>query len=583
MRYPTIATLAGLALAALAACTDAASRLAAPPASSESQFAVAGDSPSLTKSGQGGSQNGDDEDKDRDNEKGWKGRDRDDDGDDDYGGHGPKDKITICHAAGRAGTTKYVEITVSRNASYAHLDEHGTPRAGHEEDYYAEEGRGCNGRGTIKKTLVEVKTSGPNGSMPDDPTWHAGGAVTIPAGETRWLYYRIDYSLPSGTYGTITEDKAAVCATAGAGFNCSFNTGNKYSWSVKGSGSLIVQIDLTNKSVCGSRTFVNTAKLTPKNGSPISASASTPLTLTCATPIKFIKKLVSVMKEGPGGPGTMMPDPAWSMGSSLVVIPLGETRWLDYALEYTLPNGVTGTISEDTQAVCATLGTFRLQCTFSLPLTPDGVFTWPPVTGSGTTDVMVDLGGGGAGSCGDHVFKNTAKLTPSVGSPVFASHEITVRVVCPPAPPTFTKTLVSVMKAGATPGSMIPDPSWTPGSSLVVIPIGETRWLDYELSYSLPAGVTGTISEDTRAVCGTLGTFRLQCTFGLPLTPDGVFTWPPVTGTGVTPVMIDLGGGGAGSCGDKVFTNTAKLTLSSGGTPLTAAKAITVRVVCPNP
>jgi hypothetical protein len=47
--------------------------------------------------------------------------------------------------------------------------------------------------------------------------------------------------------------------------------------------------------------------------------------------------------------------------------------------------------------------------------------------------------------------------------------------------------------------------------------------------------------------------------------------------------MIDLGGGGAGSCGDKVFTNTAKLTLSSGGTPLTAAKAITVRVVCPNP
>ena len=50
----------------------------------------------------------------------------------------PADKVTICHAAGQAGTTKFVEITASRNAIYGqagHFYEDGTPRAGHEDDY----------------------------------------------------------------------------------------------------------------------------------------------------------------------------------------------------------------------------------------------------------------------------------------------------------------------------------------------------------------------------------------------------------------------------------------------------------------
>lgn len=48
------------------------------------------------------------------------------------------DKVTICHAAGLAGTTKYVTLTIGRPAVYGpagHFYENGTPRAGHEQDY----------------------------------------------------------------------------------------------------------------------------------------------------------------------------------------------------------------------------------------------------------------------------------------------------------------------------------------------------------------------------------------------------------------------------------------------------------------
>lgn len=51
-------------------------------------------------------------------------------------------KVTICHAAGKAGTTKYVTLTISENAVYGrngnagHFSENGTPAAGHEDDYF---------------------------------------------------------------------------------------------------------------------------------------------------------------------------------------------------------------------------------------------------------------------------------------------------------------------------------------------------------------------------------------------------------------------------------------------------------------
>ena len=47
-------------------------------------------------------------------------------------------KITICHAAGRDGTTHYRTLDISYNAVYGpggHFNENGTPRAGHENDH----------------------------------------------------------------------------------------------------------------------------------------------------------------------------------------------------------------------------------------------------------------------------------------------------------------------------------------------------------------------------------------------------------------------------------------------------------------
>ena len=55
---------------------------------------------------------------------------------------GGNEKVTICHAAGRVGTTKYVTLTISKNAVYGangnagHFSENGTPLAGHEQDYF---------------------------------------------------------------------------------------------------------------------------------------------------------------------------------------------------------------------------------------------------------------------------------------------------------------------------------------------------------------------------------------------------------------------------------------------------------------
>jgi len=53
-------------------------------------------------------------------------------------------KVTICHAAGLAGTTKYVSITLSANGLNGHFGNNGTTKAGHELDFIASEERPCN-------------------------------------------------------------------------------------------------------------------------------------------------------------------------------------------------------------------------------------------------------------------------------------------------------------------------------------------------------------------------------------------------------------------------------------------------------
>lgn len=54
------------------------------------------------------------------------------------GSGGPPQMVTICHAAGQAGTTKFVTLTIPYNAAFGqagHFGENGTPNAGHEQDY----------------------------------------------------------------------------------------------------------------------------------------------------------------------------------------------------------------------------------------------------------------------------------------------------------------------------------------------------------------------------------------------------------------------------------------------------------------
>ncbi len=50
----------------------------------------------------------------------------------------PRGKVTICHAVGKAGATRFVEITVAFNAAFGrggHFNANGTGRAGHDQDF----------------------------------------------------------------------------------------------------------------------------------------------------------------------------------------------------------------------------------------------------------------------------------------------------------------------------------------------------------------------------------------------------------------------------------------------------------------
>ena len=211
--------------------------------------------------------------------------------------------------------------------------------------------------------------------------------------------------------------------------------------------------------------------------------------------------------------------------------------------------------------------------------------SFAPVAGTTPTTVVLAVLVKGGPGYNVYDYSSSPRLSDGgLVSPVNGGGipQISHYVVCigstPPA--TLTKDLVDVMTHGDFPGSMIADPVWLADKSVVVIPIGEIRWLDFELKYTLPAGVTGTITESSTEVCGSLGTFLLQCSFNVAPTPNGVYSWPVSGPSGSQLVMIDLGGGGGGSCGERKFINTARLTTSTGAV-IVATKEILVRVVCP--
>jgi hypothetical protein len=48
------------------------------------------------------------------------------------------DQVTLCHYNGQAGSDSYNTLTLPPNAASGHIDENGTPTAGHENDYLGE-------------------------------------------------------------------------------------------------------------------------------------------------------------------------------------------------------------------------------------------------------------------------------------------------------------------------------------------------------------------------------------------------------------------------------------------------------------
>ena len=288
---------------------------------------------------------------------------------------------------------------------------------------------------SITKVLTEVKTVGTDHTMPPDLAWSPGGPVIIPQGETRWLYYTINYSIPGGGSGTVTESPASVCATLGAGFGCSFDTGafkpaatitgngpsTLYTWNVTGTGSIVIIIDVTNNRACGVRDDLdNTATLTTAGGST-SATSKVVILGVC------IEKVLTDVKSSAAG---MPTDPVWKANQSTIVIPSGDTRWLYYEIRYDLPTGFSASVSELANEVCASLGP-KIGCSFDTGhftaghTFSNGSYTWSPVTGSGTIIVVIDITNNGGCSQG---FINRAALRTTGGAHIAFASSKTVQL-----------------------------------------------------------------------------------------------------------------------------------------------------------
>jgi choice-of-anchor A domain-containing protein len=151
----------------------------------------------------------------------------------------------------------------------------------------------------------------------------------------------------------------------------------------------------------------------------------------------------------------------------------------------------------------------------------------------------------------------------------------------------ISKHLADVFTMSADGRDMITDPIWA-AEGRVSIPVGQTRWLEYLVDYSLPPGVTGKITENKITVCNSLGGVvnrpgqgGLECGFNIEQpVPMDVFVWDNLTGSGSIPVIIDIGA--YGECpAPRSFTNTAVLTTSNGITE-TATTTTTITFVGAN-
>jgi hypothetical protein len=210
--------------------------------------------------------------------------------------------------------------------------------------------------------------------------------------------------------------------------------------------------------------------------------------------------------------------------------------------------------------------------------------SFAPIAGTTpTTTILAVIVKGGPAY---NVYRYTAGQTSDAGltSPLNGGGNIPTishYVVCygpvPVQGGTITKKLVDVMMQEGT--RMFTDPVWL-ATGNVVIPAGQTRWLDYEITYTLPSGVTGTITEASEAsVCATMGAAdvnhsgdgKITCSFNWGMVyPAGTLTgdvisWSGLTLSGSMILPVDVSSGGV-FCGTRTLVNTATLKLSNGQT-----------------
>lgn len=119
----------------------------------------------------------------------------------------PDDKITICHAAGLEGTTKYVTLTLAPSAVFAnpqgqggHFLENGTTQAGHEQDTL----------GACPTTTTEGPNETTTTTAPPTTTTSEAPTTTTAPEATTTSVTSVDSTTTTPAVVVTTIDKAAV-------------------------------------------------------------------------------------------------------------------------------------------------------------------------------------------------------------------------------------------------------------------------------------------------------------------------------------------------------------------------------------
>lgn len=86
--------------------------------------------------------------------------------------------ITFCHAAGQAGTTQFVTLTLPEQAVFGqagHFNEDGTPQAGHEDDYLGE----CEEEEVVTTTTTTTQPDGSTTTTTEQPPQETTTTTTV--------------------------------------------------------------------------------------------------------------------------------------------------------------------------------------------------------------------------------------------------------------------------------------------------------------------------------------------------------------------------------------------------------------------